>query len=635
MNQTPVSPHPFRRVGLVLVSAALLIGSLAACNRSQTGLTPVAETPHVVKAGELTTVPLEGSYAADASVRLINPVRGLFVSIDSSVEPAVLTFSAALDVDAADLDIQARITSAGRSRDVTVSLSLREMLLVTGTLSRASAEDVDTASTNTGGVFQQIARDFGSIDTFFDTIGASIDPQNERSRGLSPQLQNYIRVLAGESGIDDEYVIAVDADGNVLGTAAADSFDGNWRMSIHLDAAAVASSPQIAMLRGRGADAAEREQSGVDIVCIEPLEVAELDNNDVFTRTRRTRAALLRYVAEQVAFQSDSVDPTRRVRIISLGALTANDQSGKMANADPALFEASNPENASAFYDADGNFREELLACNAATRSTLEFELDLSLEESSDVFRLRSSGAVIPTESLSALSLPPKAPSFDAGISFDLPAGAALDPSRPALSSTGVSEDPETLGLANVGLRNFPISLATPINRVPTGELGISHHSGSLRSLDFYDDEDQDGMLPIGLDACVIDVSKCDFDGGVTPIIDFAALAGLLTVQRHDGGVRIQSSASLGRIDIRGRLVNTSGAAIKNQTITASCFDTALALGRTSSSGDFLLTVMEDLSFPMRCTVIANSRSGSAFDIITWATPAAGTLLIDSPLVAR
>jgi hypothetical protein len=632
MNPTPHSPHPLRRVGIVLVSALLLIGSLAACNRGPAGLTPVTSDPVVILAGALVEVPLEGTFAADASVGLVNPVRGLFVSLDTAGERATLKLSAALDIAAADLELEARITSAGSSRVVVVPVSIRELLVVTGSLSREAAQDVESASVAGGGIFRQLADDFGSIDTFLDSIGGSIDPLSERSRGLSSHLQGFIRVLAGESGVEDEYVVAIDAAGNVLGSAAADPFDGAWRMSIFLDAVTAAGNPQIALLRGRGADADELEQGGVDIVCIEPLEVAELDDNDVFKRTRRTRAALLRYISEQVAFQSDSLDPTRRVRIISLGALTANDQSGKMANADPSLFEASDPGEASPFYDADGQFRAELLACGAAERSTLEFELDLTLEESDDVFRLRGE-TVTPADTLTILALPPRAPSFDAGISFDLPAGGALDPSTPALSSTGVNESADTLGLASADLRSFPVSLMTPVNRGLLGDLALSNEPGSLRTLFGFEEEEE--MLPIGLDACVIDINACDFAGGVTPIVDFAALAGLFSAQRHEGGLRVQSTATLGRIDIRGRLVNSSGSPIASQTITANCFDTALALGRTSSTGAFVLTVMEDLSFPLRCTVIANSRSGSVLEVINWATPAPGTLLIDNPLVAR
>ena len=633
MKPTPHSPSPLRRVGILFVSTFLLIGFLAACDRSPAGLTPVTDTPTIIRAGELVEVALAGTFAADATVGLANPVRGLFVSIDVSAEPATLKLSAALDIAAADLEIEARITSAGRNTFVTVPVSIRELLVVTGSLSREATQDLDVTSGASAGIFRQLADDFGSIDTFLDSVGASVDPLSERSRGLSPHLQGFIRVLSGESGVEEEYVVAIDADGNVLGTAAADPCDGAWRLNIFLDAATAVTNPQIALLRGRGADEAELDQGGVDIVCIEPLEVAELDNSDVFKRTRRTRAALLRYVSEQVAFQTDSLDPTRRVRIISLGALTANDQSGRMANADSDLFEASDPGTQSPFYGADGQFRAELLACGAAERNSLDFELELTLEESDDVFELRSSGTINPLGSLSSLSLASRAPSFDAGISFDLPAGGSLDPSTPALSSTGVNESPDTLGIASVDMRNFPISLSTPVNRSLLGDLSLSNRSGSLRTLFGFEDEEE--MLPIGLDACVIDVDACDFVGGVTPIVDFAALSGLFSAQRHDGGVSIQSTATLGRIDIRGRLVNSSGTAISSQTITANCFDTALALGRTARDGTFLLTVMEDLSFPLQCTIIANSRSGSVLEIIKWASPSAGTLLISSPLVAR
>ena len=644
MKRIQSPPLRLRRIGSLLLSALLSLAFLVACTRSAPGPTAVSANPVVVNAGQVSEVALSGSFAPDATVQLVSGLNGIFIDLDASSEPAMLILSAALDIAATEASLQVRIISAGRSRDLLVPVSVRELLVVTGALSREATENAEVLSGASGGIFRQLAADFGSIDAYLEQLTPTTPAAaGSRSSGLSPHLQGFVRVLSGEEGVAGEYVVAIDSDGTVLATGETDSFDGSFRLEVFLAADTVALNPQIALLRGRAADAAELEQGGVPVVCIEPLEVAELEDADsVFTRTRRTRATLLRYIAERIAFQSDQLDPTRRVRTINLGSLTANDQSAKMANFNEALFEASDPGTASPFYDADGSFRSELLACGAQARNELEFDLALGLEESENVFQVNAAGNVIPAGTLSTLATAPRAPSFDAGISFDLPAGT-FDFYGPTLSSNGVNEAPELLTSGRLmtaaddnGFNAFQVNLKTPINRSRVALMNTANHQGSLRTL--VADEDGEGgdlLLPVGMDACATDVAACDFEGGVTPILDFAELAGTLSLENHAGGIRVTASVNLGRIDIRGRVINSSGRAVSNQVVTAFCNETKLALGRTNSSGVFNVTVMENVALDFQCSVFASSRSGSFFETVTWSQPAPGTLLISNPIVMR
>lgn len=635
MNRSPSPTRRWRRAGAFGIAAALLLALLAACNRD--GAAQAPSEVFVVKAGEVTKVPLTGTLAAGSTVEVVTEIDGLFATVTTTSNPPTLNLSTALDIDAQERAVTFRVQSGGSARDLKLNLSIHELLVITGQFSVDVTEDQDeavVASSETGGVFRQIAQDYGGIDAFLETVGdAQVDPTSGRVRGLSPALSRFLRVLSGDEAIEDEYVVAIDADGKVLGSSLVDpDDDGSFSIRVHLDAATAASQPQIALLRGRGADPEELEVGGVDVVCIEPLEVADLDDDSVFTRTRRTRAMLLRYIINEIGIQTDALDPTRRLRTLAVGALTVNDQSAKMATAEADVFEDFEPQD-SPFYEG-GVFKQSLLNCGAkpGARSELEFELELEVVESDAEFVWNGGTSVSPTDGLRVLSNFAPSPVFDAGIAFDLPTETDFYDAR--LASTGINEADEALTLrrAAMGLTDeaFGVRLVTPFNR-PLSEIAeASTGTRSLRTL-FEDDDD---LFPIGMDACALDFAKCDFDGGVTPILNFFEIAGLRTVQATRRGVRVKAEATIARINIVGQVVNTLGNPVASQIVTAFCTDTAVAIGRTDRAGRFVVTVYEDLRFSpdLYCTLSAGGRAGRGSLVVEWPGAQAGNLVLSRPL---
>jgi hypothetical protein len=186
-------------------------------------------------------------------------------------------------------------------------------------------------------------------------------------------------------------------------------------------------------------------------------------------------------------------------------------------------------------------------------------------------------------------------------------------------------------GKINVISGTFPVNLRTPIN----SQLNTDH---LLLQSRLQEGMDEDLIQPVALDACMSNVQACDFDGGVTPIMDLFGLANPaeMSVESVDDGIRIASTVTLGRVNIVGFLQDKSGNAVQKTLVTARCYDTAIAFARTDDAGRFNVLVTENLAFDLECNLFASVRGkGKADEALVWTDPEPGTLMLQQALVLK
>lgn len=582
----------------------------------------------LVPPGQTTSVDITlSNVASGATFEFEGAVDDLTVGIERTSSSTLrVDLTTPPNVEAQTIDARVIVREPERAARIPMRLELQAYFTVTGTLARDDLTDddgsVSVQSSGGGTLLAQALAPFGGVAGYVESVSANVSPASGRAFSIRPEMVRALRVIAGEVDIEDEYVVAVAADGRVLGSGRADPETGRWRID------SLISGEEFALLRGRAVDEAERLHGEVDIICIEPLEVGVRDDDvSEFVRTRRTRALLLRYATEQLAeapqvlvSADGSVAPARWQRVIDVGSLRTNDASAKMASLDPALErDALDPGPGSAFLDANGAFREELLACGASERLELSFQLDLEITESNEVQDLRTNG-VIAALGLEELSVPTSFSGFaDANTNFDLPSGGSY---AGAPRASGVPEQTASEAALRpsfvpyvMSSTNYAISFTSPFG-----------------PFEFNPDVQQ--LLPVQTDACVTNFSTCDFAGGLTPIVD---LAELLTpfatrVSATERGIAVQGSASLGRVNLVGRVVTEDGTPLASQLVTATCFETTLALARSDESGQFVLQVTEDFGFgPAEC-IVSTTRRGFTFFPSFEVVPRPGTALID-PLI--
>jgi hypothetical protein len=347
------------RTGALLAIFVLLASVLVACT-NPAALQPTIGGTVTLLAGQPKVVELDVRGLSGTPEFILQSAPDLLnVSMEYSDQKLTVTLTAPTDMRATN----SAVTIVGRAGNQTairtLNLEIKELLLIRGSLDRQdNTADPDALSLRPQGALQLLAEQMGGVDVMMNQL---LTPRLLQSSGrvssMSPALQRVIRLLAEPEPVFGEYVVAIDSSGRVYGSDEANPDTGAWEISVYLNATEAAALPEFALLRGRSADDAEVAAGGADIVCIEPLEVAELlDSDSAFTRTRRTRALLLQYVANMVATQ-DAVDPTRWTRVLDVGSLATNDLSAKMANFDPSLFaNGANPDAASPFLNDDGSF---------------------------------------------------------------------------------------------------------------------------------------------------------------------------------------------------------------------------------------------------------------------------------------
>ncbi|MDR9390837.1 MAG: hypothetical protein RI554_02260 [Trueperaceae bacterium] len=397
------------------------------------------------------------------------------------------------------------------------------------------------------------------------------------------------RALAhrGDLATSDEYVVLIDADGDVLADDVVDG-DGRFRLDVLLDASTLDAAPPVALLRARAAHAAETVASDAPYVCLEPIGVADAEvDADGLLRTRATRPLLVDYrpgrsdggVDRRTATPADDAfDDRQWPRVVDLGDLRKSDHDGGMTvhDAEAGALTAV-PANDGPFVDAEGRFRPSLLACGAPDRTSTSLDVDLTFDLAERILDAPAGGPPAWVEQrLATLGDAP----FASALLLDLEGGvdgAAHAAGDLAVTRVSSTEPDVTRYAASTRLRK-PLAVADP-STVP-----------DLLEVD-----------PVITDSCYAHPATCDFAAGVTPVVDLGRVTAESTANgRTVGSVDVALDVALDVVTVVGR-ADVNGVAARE--VHASCADGPYAHAQPDTDGTYVMRLLAPSTTPsLRCT---------------------------------
>ncbi len=405
---------------------------------------------------------------------------------------------------------------------------------------------------------------------------------------------------------EDEYVVLIDDAGTILADDTVDAGDGTFQIEMSLDAATLASTPNVALLRARDPHPTEASEAGIDYVCIEPIGIAESEvDADGRIRTRRVRPILLDYRSGPRAAPSNAFDDEQWPRVLDLGPVRSNDLDGSMSVHDREIAALTvDPPEDSPFLDDDGAFNPALLACGSTVRTIVTDRLLMQLDVSSTIVEN-------PFEDTDASWIPSVT---DALTSTLLTSALVLDLTGDiddaAHATTAIQANVVSVSDAGITRLAAPVTIDKP--------LAVADPSG---------DDDLIAFEPILTDSCLTHPSTCDFDGGVTPVLDLSDLVDR-SVGQPTGDVptvTFNVVTLIGRAYENGvRFTDPEG---RGNHVHASCNDGQYAIGRTDSTGAFAMRLFVDPTRAvLSCTF--DLDSGATLDRATRRLPTSPGIIV-------
>lgn len=504
---------------------------------------------------------------------------------------------------------------------------------LTGTFTRVSVQAAgsDSISPTAVGPTNPVQEFFarrGGVDEVLADMSQGVSRASSATPQVPPTIVRYLKQVSGEVAIE-EYVVAIDEDGTVIDRARVGE-GGSFALSISETDSA------IALLRGRAATEEEQEQGGVDVACIEPLELADATVTEAgYLETRGTRPLVLRISVDDVANAAGAAigvnaNATAAQRHVDLGSFATNDRSAKMASVNPDLspyvLESSSD---TPFVDEDGAFRRALLACGSSVQNDILLDFDLAFDMPDQIggddvvydYRDHQDGAskvrtnevrgaaspMIGTAGSNASQEPwladlfaiEEETGFAAPVGFDMGVAASgyADPSRGSGTIDRETLDRGDLVQPSAGVSPavgyFPYTADFPIFQ-PT-----------LNTWPEEPSESTFNPYPVYADACISNPPACQWNRGVEPLIDlesmlppfegFTAFSHVSPLDAQQAPMLIRAEATVEKqmAYLRGVVLDASGAPIPDLLVLAMEPDLSTAgFGLTNEHGVYTIKVV-------------------------------------------